>query len=241
MKKRNILILASIGLTASLLLTACGQQVQEEPVAETLAVVETLPTEAEEESEADTIGVEETEVASSEEENVVLDSIRVYGQVKEISENKIYIENDMQNSMIGSVRLNITEQTLILDAVNAEVRTIEDIEDGETLYAYVSPAMTRSLPPMSNAELIFCDIPIDFAAPEYAEIVKVSTGEERTSLETNRDIIYHIGEEIEIIDFTTGEKTDVSSIKEGSKVIAWYQIVMESLPAQTYPYKIIVF
>lgn len=241
MKKRNTLILASIGLIVSLLLTACGQQIQEEPIAEMSTAVETLPTEVEEESEADTIEVEETEAVSTEEENVMPDSIRVYGKVKEISDRGIFIENDNPNDAYKQIILNVSEDTLILDAVNAEVRTIEDIADGETLYAYVSPAMTRSLPPISNAELIFCDIPIDFAAPEYAEILRVSTGEGRTSLETNRDIIYHIGEEIEIIDFTTGEKTDVSSIKEGSKVIAWYQIVMESFPAQTYPYKIMVF
>lgn len=241
MKKRNTFILASIGLIAGLLLTACSQQTQEEPVAETSTVVEALPTEVEEESEADTMGVGETEAVSTEEENVMPESIRVYGKVKEISDRGIFIENDNTNDAYKQIILNVSEDTLILDAVNAEVRTIEDIEDGETLYAYVSSAMTRSLPPISNAELIFCDIPIDFAAPEYAEIVRVSTGEEGTSLETNRDIIYHIGEETEILDFTTGEKTDVSSIKEGSKVIAWYQIVMESFPAQTYPYKIMVF
>lgn len=170
-----------------------------------------------------------------------LSSIRVYGVVKEMRDGMIYIENTKQNDMYGEINLNVTEETMILDAVNAETKTIEDIQIGDTLYAYVSPAMTRSLPPMSNAELILCNIPQDIGAPEYAEIVAVQNAEKGISLETDREIIYHISEETEITDFTTGESVDASSITEGSRVLAWYQIVLQSLPAQTTPYKLIVF
>lgn len=259
MKKRNksmkkmITLLCAVFMLGALL-TACGQSAETpqepQPVDTEQEVMEGVeePEEAvETEENAEAAEVPEAEAPAAVGPSVdggeeMGTTIRVYGQVKEMSENTVFIANDNPNDMYGQIILNVTEDTLIPDAVSADVKTVEDIGTDEVLYAYVSPAMTRSLPPMSNAELIFCDIPSDIGVPEYAEVVSITTGEDgKVSPETNRDIIYHLGEETEIADFATGESIDASAIEEGSKVIAWYQIVLQSLPAQTTPTKIVVF
>lgn len=250
---KKLMTLLCTTLMSAALLTACAKTTEAPAESGASAVEEAEQTEAatEEGTEMEeTAATEETtELPAADapaaptagpEAGAALSSIRVYGVVKEMQDGMIYIENDNPNDMYGQINLNVTEETLILDAVDAETKTIADIEKGDTLYAYVSPAMTRSLPPMSNAELILCDIPQDIGVPEYAEIIAVQNGENGISLETNREIIYHISEETEIIDFATGESADVSKITEGSKVLAWYQIVLQSLPAQTTPDKIMI-
>ena len=56
---------------------------------------------------------------------------------------------------------------MILDAVNGYPVLLDDLEDGSTVYAYVGPAMTMSLPPQATAHLILANIPEDFGVPQY--------------------------------------------------------------------------
>lgn len=232
MKKKICAVLLSVGVAAAVMLSACGQKEAESNQQEEAAPVEAEET-AEEQLEQPAVEAPEGEMPSS---------IRVYGQVKEINEGTILIENTNEDEQYQQIVLNVSEETLILDAAGAEEKTIEDIKNAETLYAYVSPAMTRSIPPMSNAEVIFCGIKDELSVPEYADIVSVEEKEDGSvSLTTNRDIIYHVNNDVEILDFATGEKLTVSALKEGSRVLAWYQIVLQSFPAQTTPSKMMVF
>lgn len=257
MQKRNSMLLCGTMLAAAMTIGGCGKEAVAETETTAEATVEketetatTIETSAEKETEATavTTAEKETETETADDPAAmpapVQSSIRVYGSVQEMNDGQISIQNDNPNDMYNQIVLNVTEETQILDAVNAEIRTMDDIEAGEVLYAYVSPVMTRSMPPISNAELIICDIPADFGAPEYAKIDEVITeADGRIGLWTDRDIIYWVGEgaDTEILDFATREKIDVASIKEGSKVLAWYRIALQSLPAQTTPDKIIVF
>lgn len=253
------IILCSALLVSAMIFGGCGSkteaalaEAESAPASETEKEPEKeTETEIETESETPAWGTtepEETETASEDTQQPAADStqemssIRVYGSVQEMNDGQISIQNDNPHDMYGQIILNVTEETQILDAVNAETRTIADIEAGEVLYAYVSPVMTRSMPPISNAELILCDIPADFGAPEYAEVDEIiAEADGRIGLWTNRDIIYWTDPNMEILDFVSREKIDVASIKEGSKVLAWYRIALQSLPAQTTPDKIIVF
>lgn len=241
-RKMNVALLLA-GAAAGVLLSACNQKEENADTAEAVVSIEKEAVQAEE-PQAEVSEDKETKQQMDEIDMPISeapDDVRVYGQIKEILEGQILIENDNEKDPYRQILLNISDDTMILDAVNAEEKTLEDMKNGETLYAYVSLAMTRSLPPMSNAEVIFCGIPSDTAAPEYAGIVSIEKSEDGSyRLITNRDIIYHVNEETEILDFTSREKMEASQIAEGDKVIAWYQIVMESFPAQTAPAKMIV-
>ncbi len=182
--------------------------------------------------------VSETESQEGEE---MPDSIRVYGQVKELTEDSVYIENQDEANPYSKIRLRITEDTLILDASEGTIKALEDIQEEETIYAYVSPVMTRSMPPISNAAMIFCDVAQDTAPPEYATLEEVTKGEDGSlSILTNREMVYHVNEETPIEHFQSDEPGTLEELTEGTKVLAWYEIVLQSYPGQTTPVRIVI-
>lgn len=94
--------------------------------------------------------------------NEELQPVRIYGSASHMEDGRLSIDNRSGVSAEGEIILNISqESTLILDAVSGTPLTLEDIQDGETIYAYIGPAMTMSLPPMTNAAIIFANIPAD--------------------------------------------------------------------------------
>ena len=72
------------------------------------------------------------------------------------------------------VILNISEETLILDAVEGLPIKLEDIKDGDMVYSYMSPAMTASLPPQSFAYMILANIPADYRVPALEEVKELT-------------------------------------------------------------------
>ena len=61
----------------------------------------------------------------------------------------------------GEVIVNISGDTLILDGENGYPIEAKDLQAGETVYAYIGPAMTMSLPPQTSGEVIIGKIPAD--------------------------------------------------------------------------------
>ena len=72
-------------------------------------------------------------------------SIRVNGTVTQIEDGQILLENNEEGAAYPQVLLNITEDTLILSASDYSQKALSDITVGDTLYADISPAMTRSM------------------------------------------------------------------------------------------------
>ncbi len=89
-------------------------------------------------------------------------SIRVYGPATKLEDGRISLDNQSDMSSSGEMILNLSDQTYILDAVTGLPVAFDEIKDGDTIYAYIGPAMTMSLPPMTNAQLILTNIPADF-------------------------------------------------------------------------------
>ena len=100
----------------------------------------------------------------------------------------------MKLQLILEIILNITDTTRILDAVTLEEKTLADINEKEIIYAYTSPVMTRSLPPISNAEYILINIPADFGIPSYENIQEnLNVGKANGTIEVlnERTCLYH--------------------------------------------------
>lgn len=157
-----------------------------------------------------------------------LASIRVYGQAAQIEENRITLENEDENAEFPSIVLNISEDTRILNAVDGLPVKLADIRENETVYAYVGPAMTKSLPPISNAELILVGIPADFAVPTYAEVESVEKNEAgQVVVNTNREESFVVGEDTAIFPFLTKNIVTVDDIRPGTKLLAWPQAMLD--------------
>ena len=172
-------------------------------------------------------------------ENTAPSSIRVYGTVTQIENGQILLENDEEGAAYPQVLLNLTEDTLILSGEDCSQKTLSDIAVGDALYADISPAMTRSLPPMANAFTVFCEIPEDSAVPTYAQITDISTDDDGTlRITTDQELILIPGEDTSVLSLDGGETLAASDLAVGDTILAKYQIMTMSIPAQTSPEEI---
>ena len=122
------------------------------------------------ESAAQTTETEETTVIETvdgtiesleESQTPALSPVILRGPVTHTEDGRLSIDSQPESApsegasigtYTGEVILNISEETLILDAVNGYPVLLDDLEDGRTVNAYVGPAMTMSIPPTSNAK-----------------------------------------------------------------------------------------
>lgn len=159
--------------------------------------------------------------------------IRVWGRIQNITENMIHITNETDN--YNNVMLKVDETTVIIDAAEGTPMSIKDLKTAETVYAYVSPVMTRSMPPMSVARVIIANMPQDVGAPKYfkvKEVLESGDGSIRV-LDSTNSLIATINKDTDLAAFKTRNIVSVDDIKEGTELVAWYDVVALSLPGQT--------
>ena len=168
---------------------------------------------------------------------------RVWGAAVELGDMSLTLENSNDNDPYQKIVVNVEEDTLILDAVTGEAKTFDDLRTGETVYAWVGPDMTKSLPPISTGRVILCGLPADYAAPTYAEVESVTETESGADVCLNNDVVLHLSADTGYLAAPGWEKETVSAadIVPGTRVLAWYSVVTLSLPAQASPSKVMVF
>lgn len=102
--------------------------------------------------------------------------VRVWGNVTHQENGGLLLQNSDESDPYREIVVHLTETTPVVDAVSGLPMEISKIKDGDTVYAWVGPAMTMSLPPQASATVVIANIPADGAAPEYYEI----TGSDQT-------------------------------------------------------------
>ena len=168
--------------------------------------------------------------------------VLVWGTVQEIAEGRIRLENSNDQDPYREIVLVVGPETAILDAVTGAPRPFADLQENETLYAYVGPAMTMSLPPVASAQVVLCGIPADFGAPTYAEVQAVrGRGDGGVDAYVTGDVILHLSADTELTAYRTKNIVGLDDIRPGVRLLSWYDIVTLSLPAQATPAKVLVF
>lgn len=168
--------------------------------------------------------------------------IQVNGQAASIEGNRITLENSNEDAQFPAIILNIGENTRILNAVDGLPMKLEDISENDTLYAYVGPTMTLSLPPIAGAELILAGIPADFAVPSYAEIESIEKGEEgRVVLKTSQEEDVILAEDTQLLPFLTKNIITVDHLKPGTKVLVWNEAAAEDGEETAAASKVVAF
>lgn len=221
-------------LVAALGMTACSSTknkvVTSEP--ETPAVTST-PEEAEEPIATETPETSEGEETEDVEEMPASETY--FGTVASIEKDEEgnVISISLTSEENGDYVMNVTDNTVWVDAVEKVKASQEDLTEGETIYVYHSPVSTRSLPPQSEAFAVVLNVPQDIAVGVYHEVEEVTTTENDTRLLTNNGGLYLvISDETAVKDYETGEIADISDVAEGDRVIAWYDAVAMSYPGQ---------
>ncbi len=168
------------------------------------------------------------------------DLVRVQGIVS-LDGDRILVTNSNEWAEYPEIVLGLEKDTLILNAVDGSAMAAEDLREGEYVYAYVGPEMTDSLPPVAAAAVILAAIPADYGVPAYSIVEQVNVWEGRTSILMSDDVTYSLND-AELLagpGFTCGTIT-LADITPGCGLLAWYDMLAESFPAQAWPVKVMV-
>lgn len=235
MKKKAFV---AMGLTACLVaalgMTACSstknEVVTSEP--ETPAVTST-PEETEETIVAETPETSEGEETEDVEEMPASETY--FGTVESIEKDEEgnVISISLTSEENGDYVMNVTDNTVWVDAVEKVKASQEDLTKGETIYVYHSPVSTRSLPPQSEAFAVVLNVPQDVAVGVYHEVEDIVTNGEIFTITTDNGGLYlNVTSETQVKDYTTGESAEIGNVDRGDRIIAWYDAVAMSYPGQ---------
>ena len=235
MKKKAFV---AMGLTACLVaalgMTACSstknEVVTSEP--ETPAVTST-PEETEETIVAETPETSEGEETEDVEEMPASETY--FGTVESIEKDEEgnVISISLTSEENGDYVMNVTDNTVWVDAVEKAKASQEDLTEGETIYVYHSPISTRSLPPQSEAFAVVLNVTQDIAVGVYHEVEDIVTNGEIFTITTDNGGLYlNVTSETQVKDYTTGESAEIGNVDRGDSIIAWYDAVAMSYPGQ---------
>ena len=154
--------------------------------------------------------------------------VRVGGVVTRLENGAILLKNSDENDPYHKIILHLTETTPVVDAVSG-LPLDRKLRDGETVCAWVGPAMTLSLPPHATAEVVMVNIPADYSVPRYCQIAKVRqqvTSSVRPSL-SHVSLVTTGGEELTVTDkavlvpYLTRQIVTPDDLVQGSYVLVW--------------------
>lgn len=178
----------------------------------------------EETTEADTAAESAADNVEDMNGQDALQSLRIYGPVTKQEDGRLSIDNQSDMSISGEIILNVSEEyTYILDAVTGLPLKEEDIKDGDTIYVYIGPAMTMSLPPMTNADVIFANIPADAKVPDYIEVQSLVTDAptSKSVLTAADGTEYTVESDCNIFPYLTRNIVTLDDLTQGRKCVVW--------------------
>ena len=124
--------------------------------------------------------------------------------------------------------LQVGEDTCAVDAATGLPLDLEAVKEGDTLYAWIGPAATMSLPPRVFPKVIVGNVPEDMSAPEYFELLSagwtdpaggdamvftVANGTESKDLSIPLDA--------EVTPWRTRQIIRLEGIQAGSQILVW--------------------
>ncbi len=164
--------------------------------------------------------------ASEEEGSTWATATVITGPVLQINDQFLLVSsvNGNGSGPVGMVSLGIDpDLTLFADATTGSPLTLSDIHEDDTIYAYVGPAMTLSLPPQLNASMILTNIPADGSSvPIFTKVSSVDdNGDGTYKLTVAGGATYLLPDDCQVSPFRTRNIFTVQDIKAGSNCLIW--------------------
>ena len=149
-------------------------------------------------------------------------AVRIYGEIEEVSEEDIIVDNQSDMSSQGEMILTIDpENTVLVDGESGLPLELSDVEKG-SFVAYLGPAMTLSLPPQCTPEVVFTNVSEKEAAPYYAVIARKPVAKDGGLTVVAEDgESYVIPDTAEIKPFRTRNVIRAEDIQKGSRCLIW--------------------
>lgn len=151
---------------------------------------------------------------------------RVWGKVSPWEGEGIFLKNSNEDDPFQEVVLNVGEETYGVDAQTGLPLDLDTVKEGDTLYAWVSPVMTLSLPPQTVPIVVVGNLPADAAAPEYCEIAQ---NVQRAAPEDQKNPVFPLSGRgtLEVTDKTvytpwlTRQIVRMEDLVPGTQVLVW--------------------
>lgn len=166
------------------------------------------------------------------------------GTVSEITEEGFLLtpEKAGEDEEAQEVMVAVGEDTLFATGKEGLLSSLSDLKDGETVYAWVGQEMTLSLPPVAFAQVVIRDVPANAVeVPTYHEVHSVSADEEgNVSVYVSGEMVLHLTPDTAVSPLGTRNIVTLADIVPGTRLLAWYSMVMMSYPGQTYPSQVVL-
>lgn len=164
------------------------------------------------------------------------DSVLYYGTIKDITKDadgtisQLWLDSEA----FGEYVMNLSYDTAWIDSGKFAVSDPADLKVGESVYIHHSPIATMSLPPQSYGYAVVRNIPADASCAMYHEIEAIQQNEDGSiTITTNNGGLYlTIAKDAAVIGYAKESVTALKDLKVGDKIMAWYDMVAESYPAQ---------
>lgn len=139
------------------------------------------------------------------------------------------------------IQLNLSADTMIVNNETGAAAALSDIKEGDKIYAYYSKAMTRSLPPQSACELILVGVGENTPASLH-EVGTVSANDQGMTevLTADGGMIIRMDDKTTYAPYKTKNIVTKADLTEGTRFLAWYDIVAMSYPGQAYTQKVVI-
>ena len=147
----------------------------------------------------------------------------IWGPVLSVGDSSITIDNQSGISYTDEIILNIDpEASRVLDSVDGYPVQIADIKEGDVIYAYIGPAMTMSIPPMTTATTVICQIPQDFAVPSFLTVKSMEQQADESYVLTGTDgTIIQVPADCNILPYLTRNLVRLTDVEKGSQCLVW--------------------
>ena len=173
--------------------------------------------------------------AETEEETPArLGPVAYWGTVTWIDEDSFLLDRGERDDLSDAVVVHVGDAPY-LDAVTGNTLNLDTLEDGDTVYAWVGPAMMLSMPPQSAASLILGNIPADYAVPQYYEITScvITEASAVLSVAGSNDTVT-VPASAQVSPYLTRNIVTLADLRPGTRILVWSD-------AEGTPEKVLVF
>lgn len=162
--------------------------------------------------------------------------IRVWGTVSPWDGEGIYLKNGNAEDSLSEVVIH-TGEALAVDAATGLPMDLKEVKEGSTLYAWVKPYMTMSLPPQTSAEVVVGNLPAGAAAPEYCEIAGPAVpGEGVTKFALTGGETLTVNGKTAYTPWLTRQIVRMEDLVPGSRVLVWKDKAGTAEKVLLFPY-----
>lgn len=167
--------------------------------------------------------------------------VKVWGKVSPWDGEGIFLKNDNKDDPMSEVVLQTGGGVCAVNAATGLPLDLEMVKEGDTLYAWIGPAATMSLPPHVFPKVIVGGVPEGGAVPEYCEIAgnpqSGENGELRLPVLGGETLT--VTEKTAYTPWRTRQIVRAEDLVPGARVLVWKDAAgkAEKVLVFAYPYR----